>query len=97
MNEFFARLAKRWTEAARGRGAAIAAPELDPAVAEELLQLARVVAHGKERRFAPLAAFTAGVAAERLRVAKGAVDPAAVAEFIREVREDLERESPAGQ
>jgi hypothetical protein len=95
MNEFFARLAKRWTDAASVRHASIDAPDLDPAVAEEILQLARVVAHSKERSFAPLASFTAGVAAERLRVAKGSVDAAEVARFIREVREDLERETPA--
>jgi len=95
VNEFFTRLAGRWTEAAKDRGASIAAPELDPKVADEILQLARVVAHSKERSFAPLASFTAGVAAERLRAAKGSVDAAAVAEFIREVREDLEREAPA--
>ena len=86
-------LGRRWAEHAAKRGAPIVAPELDPQVAEEILQLARVVAHTKERSFAPLASFTAGVAAERLRVAKGA-DDAAIAEYIREVREELEREPP---
>lgn len=94
MNAFFSTLAKRWMDAAARRGATIASPDLDPAVAEELLQLARVVAHGKERSFAPLASFTAGVASERLRAAKGAADPGAVAAYIREVREALEREAP---
>ena len=70
----------------------VAPPELDRAVADELLELARVVAHGKERRFAPLATYTAGVAAERLR-AQGA-DDAGIAGLIREVREALERETP---
>ena len=69
---------------------------LDAAVAEQILQLARVVAHSKERSFAPLASFTAGVAAERLRVAKGGADPATVAAYVREVREALEAESPPG-
>ncbi len=94
MNAFFSTLAQRWTDAAAERGATIAAPDLDPAVADELLQLARVVAHGKERSFAPLASFTAGVATERLRLAKGGADPQAVAAYIREVREALEREAP---
>jgi len=67
-------------------------PELSAPVADELLELARVVAHGKERRFAPLATYTAGVAAERMR-AEGA-DEARIAATIREVREALERESP---
>lgn len=92
MNPFFASLAGRWRDAASRRGAAIEAPALDPAVAEELLQLARVVAHAKERSFAPLASFSAGVAVERLRNAEKSVDSAAVAAYIREVRETLERE-----
>jgi hypothetical protein len=96
MNDFFYALAKRWSDGATKRGATIASPELDPVVAEELLQLARVVAHNKERSFAPLASYTAGVASERLRVAKGIADPRDVAAYIREVREALEREVPAG-
>ena len=69
-------------------------PTLDPDVADEVLELARVVAHTKERRFAPLAAFTAGVAAERLRASKGSLDPGVAAAYVREVREELEREAP---
>jgi hypothetical protein len=38
----------------------------------------------------------AGVASERLRAAKGGLDDAAVAEFILEVRQELEKEYPAG-
>lgn len=91
MNAFFSSLAKRWTDAAARRGAAIAPAELDPAIAEQLLELARVVAHSKERSFAPLASYTAGVASERLRTARGA-DAQAIAAYIREVREELERE-----
>ncbi|MDP9281217.1 MAG: DUF6457 domain-containing protein [Chloroflexota bacterium] len=95
MNEFFSALAKRWSEAARSRGATIDDPTLDADVAEEILELARVVSHTKERRFAPLATFTAGVAAERLRASKGTLDPGAAAAYVREVREALEREAPA--
>lgn len=95
MNEFFSTLAKRWSDAARGRGADIQGPALDGAVASEILELARVVAHTTERRFAPLATFTAGIAAERLRAAKGALDPSATAAYVREVREALEREAPS--
>jgi hypothetical protein len=93
VNEFFRALGRRWSDVASKRGARIAEPELDPAVAEELLQFSRVVAHSKERSFAPLASYLAGVAAERFRVAQGA-DGARIAEFIREVREALEREMP---
>ena len=89
-------LARRWTDGAARRGVPIAPPDLDPKVAEEILQLARVVAHTKERSFAPLASFTAGVAAERLRVAKDA-DAATQAAYVREIREELEREAPGGE
>ena len=93
MNEFFESLAKRWRAAAGRRGADIAEPELDPKVADEILELARVAAHTKERRFAPLASYMAGIATERLRQAKRS-DADAIAAFIREVREELEREGP---
>lgn len=42
---------------------ALAVPRLEAAEAEALLDLARVVAHGTERRNAPLATFLAGRAA----------------------------------
>jgi hypothetical protein len=95
MNEFFSTLARRWSEAALRRGANIDDPTLDADVAQEILELARVVSHTKERRFAPLATFTAGVAAERLRASKGTLDPGAAAAYVREVREALEREAPS--
>lgn len=93
MNEFFEGLGRRWVDAAARRNAKIEQPELDSGIALELLELARVAAHTQERRFAPLASFMAGVAAERLRVATGA-SPAEVAELIREVRQEIEREPP---
>jgi hypothetical protein len=94
MNEFFEALGRRWTKATERRGVKIEQPKLDPKVAAELLDLARVVSHSAERRFAPLATYTAGIAAERLRQAK-AEDADAIAALIREVREELERESSA--
>jgi hypothetical protein len=93
MNSFFSSLGKRWSEAARRRGATIDDPVLDAGVAEEVLELARVVSHSVERRFAPLAAYTAGVAAERLRASKGSLDAGVAAAYVREVREALEREA----
>jgi len=95
MNEFFSSLGKRWSEAAGRRGAKIDDPTLDAGLAEEILELARVVSHTRERRFAPLATYTAGVAAERLRASKGALEPGVAVAYIREVREALEREAPA--
>jgi hypothetical protein len=94
MNEFFESLGKMWQEAARRRGANIAEPKLDPSVAAEILELARVAAHTKERRFAPLASYMAGIAAERLRISNGS-DADAVAAYIREIREELERQQPS--
>jgi Domain of unknown function (DUF6457) len=93
MNEFFEHLGDSWVESADRRGARIARPELDSRVALELLELARVAAHTQERRFAPLTCYLAGVAAERLRTANGAGDQA-LAEYILEVRQNLEREVP---
>lgn len=90
MNQFFEQLGERWVAAARRRSTSIEAPSLDARVALELLELARVSAHTQERRFAPLSCFTAGVAAERLRVAMGGLDEAAVAAYILEVRQELE-------
>jgi len=94
VNEFFVDLGRRWAAAAKRRGATIEPPTLDPNVALELLELARVAAHTKERRFAPLSCFLAGVAAERLRSAGKPVDDAAIAAYVKEVRDELERMPP---
>jgi hypothetical protein len=93
VNEFLDDLGVRLAGAAAERGVAIEAPALDSPVAAELLELARVAAHTQERRFAPLAAYLAGVAAERARAAGGPAGGAATAEMIRSVRELLEVEA----
>jgi hypothetical protein len=90
MNPFFEDLGRRWTAAAARYEAEIEPPTLAPRVAEELLELARVAAHTQERRFAPLACFTAGVAAERLRTSRPDLDDDALAACIREVRTAIE-------
>ena len=95
MNTFFEELGARLTSAAARSGVEIETPGLDPAVAQELLELARVAAHTQERRFAPLASFMAGIAAERVRAAGGPSSPEAVAALLREVRTELETESTA--
>ena len=94
MNEFFNQLGIRWVEVVQRRGMRIEAPALDSEVALELLELARVTAHTQERRFAPLSCYLAGIAAERLRAAKPETDSAAIAELIREVRQELEKNFP---
>ena len=91
MNDWFDALARRFTDTARERGVQIASPELDPQVADEILELARVAAHTKERRFAPLACFMAGVAVERLRQA-GLSSAADEAAYLRAIREGVEAE-----
>ena len=94
MNQFFDALGQDWVDAAQRRGAVINKPALDSRVALELLELARVAAHTQERRFAPLTCYLAGMAAESLREARPDMDAEAVAEFIQEVRQKLEREVP---
>jgi len=91
MNVWFEALGRRFAEAGQERGAQVAPPELDPQVADEVLELARVAAHSKERRFAPLACFMAGVAVERLRQASklSAADEAA---YLRAIYQSLEAE-----
>jgi hypothetical protein len=92
MNAWFDALGRRFADAARDRGATVAPPDLDPEVADEVLELARVAAHTKERRFAPLACFMAGVAVERLRQA-GSLSAADEAAYLRVIREAVEAES----
>ncbi|HEX6348589.1 MAG TPA: DUF6457 domain-containing protein [Candidatus Dormibacteraeota bacterium] len=94
MNRWFDDLGERLAAAASRRGTRIEAPTLDGSVAAELLELARVAAHTQERRFAPLASFLAGVAAERVRAAGGDATGPALAALVREVREGLEAEAP---
>ena len=96
MNAWFEELGRRLAAAARARGTAIDPPELSPAVGAQLLELARVAAHTQERRFAPLASYMAGAAAERVRAAGGDASPEALAALIREVREGLEAEAEGG-
>jgi Domain of unknown function (DUF6457) len=91
MNAWFEALGRRFADVARQRGAVVSPPELDPQVADEVLELARVTAHGKERRFAPLACFLAGVAVERLRQA-GSPSAADEAAYLRAIREEVEAE-----
>jgi len=89
MNDWFGALARRFAEVAKERGATIGPPELDPQIADEVLELARVAAHTKERRFAPLACFMAGVAVERLRQA-GSTSTVDETAYLRVIRDGLE-------
>jgi Domain of unknown function (DUF6457) len=90
VNSFFDELGQRFAAAAAREGTEIEAPGLDAGVARELLELARVAAHTQERRYAPLASFMAGVAAERVRQAGGPASPDDIVALLRSVREELE-------
>src|SRR5256714_3131932 len=89
MNAWFDALGRRFADAARQRGATVSPPELDAQVADEVRELARVAAHTKERRFAPLACFMAGVAVERFQRA-GSLSAADGAAYLRAIREALD-------
>src|SRR4029077_14295570 len=91
MNAWFEALGRRFADAARQRGATVTPPERDPRVAAEVLELARVAAHTRERRFAPLACFMAGLAVERLRRA-GLLSAIEEAAYLRSIREGIEAE-----
>jgi hypothetical protein len=96
MNAWFEALGRRFAQAAADRGATVTPPELDPQVADEVLELARVASHTKERRFAPLACFMAGVAVERLRQS-GSLSAADEAAYLRAIRQQLEADpEPTG-
>ena len=94
MNSWFADFATRCAEVAAQHRAPIEAPHLNAAVARELLDLTRVVAHGSERQFAPLAAFVAGQAVERMS-RSGPVDSDAIVAFLQDVKEALPQPSTA--
>ena len=92
VNSFFEEVGERFVRAAAARGVAIEAPELSSDVAQELLELARVAAHTRERRFAPLTTYLAGLAMERVRASGGPDGPQTTAEIIRAVRQELEED-----
>jgi hypothetical protein len=94
MNEFFDQAAAAFVEAAREQGVSIDPPKLDPKTADDLLRLSRDVAHTRERRFAPLFTYIAGLAAARLLAKKPQTN---VVEYFNAVREklNLQEESPS--
>jgi hypothetical protein len=64
--------------------AAVGEPNLDDEEVEEVLDLARVVAHGTERRLAPLTTFLAGLAVAR--AVEGRSRPDALNDVSRQLR-----------
>jgi hypothetical protein len=93
VNSWFAGFATRCAEIAARHRAPIEAPHLNAAVAREVLELTRVVARGSERQFAPLAAFVAGQAVERMSRAASELDSAEIIAFLQELSEALPQPS----
>jgi uncharacterized protein DUF6457 len=93
MNAWFTDFATRCAQVAARHRAPIEAPHLDAAVAREVLDLTRIVARGSERQFAPLAAFVAGQAVERMTHSGSQVDPAEIVAFLQDVKEALPQPS----
>ena len=89
MNAWFDDFAARCAQVAARHGATIDPPALDSAVADEVLDLTRVVAHTSERQFAPLAAFVSGQAIDRMLASNPALSPTDLAAFIAELKQDL--------
>jgi hypothetical protein len=92
MNSWFADFATRCAEVAAKHRAPIEAPHLHAEVAREVLDLTRVVARGSERQFAPLAAFVAGQAVERMS-RTATLDSAEIVAFLQELKEALPQPS----
>jgi len=93
MNPFFHELGGMFVEEANARGARIDAPTMGDDTAKELLDLARVVAHSRERRFAPLACYLAGIAIATMQLKQPNID---VADYVKSVRVALEPQEDSG-
>lgn len=89
MNAWFDDFAIRCGELASRHRAPIEAPHLNAAVARELLDLTRVVAHSGERQFAPLAAFVVGLTVERMSRANPALENDDVVAFLRDLKDSI--------
>jgi len=96
MNAFFDQFATRCAEIASRHRAPIDAPHLNAAVARELLDLTRVVAHSSERQFAPLAAFVAGQAIDRMMRANPALEDQDIVNFLQELKQTLPQAEASG-
>jgi len=87
MNPFFHQLGAMLVEEANARGAGIDPPAMDEGTLKELLDLARVVAHSRERRFAPLACYLAGIAIAKMQMKQPQLN---VADYVKAIRVALE-------
>ncbi|MBV8424685.1 MAG: hypothetical protein JO349_05810 [Candidatus Eremiobacteraeota bacterium] len=90
MNPFFDEAGALLASAAQERGVTIDPPKLDPKIADELLEFSRVVAHTRERRFAPLSTYMAGIAAGSILAKQPQFDVVAYLKAVRDVLETQE-------
>lgn len=95
MNAWFDEFSTRAAEIASHHRAPIEAPHLNAAVARELLELTRVVAHTGERQFAPLAAFVLGETVDRMTRANPALENDDIVAFLQELRASMPEEGAA--
>jgi len=95
MNAWFDDFARRCAEIAARHNASIEAPRLEADVSREVLDLTRVVAHASERQFAPLAAFMAGRAVERIAAVRAGLSGDDASAFLSELTRSLEVDEPA--
>jgi hypothetical protein len=93
MNPFFHQLGAMLVEESNARGAGIGSPPLDDATAKELLDFARVVAHSRERRFAPLACYMVGIAIAQMQLKNPQIDIVGCVKSLRVALEPQEDSS----
>jgi hypothetical protein len=89
MNAWFDQFSVRCAELASRHRAPIEAPHLNAALARELLDLTREVAHTGERQFAPLAAFVVGESVARMLAANPSLENDDVVAFVQELKQAL--------
>jgi hypothetical protein len=89
MNAWFDDFAIRSAEIASRHGAPIDAPHLNAAIARELLELTRVVAHTGERQYAPLVAYVLGQTVERMTRLNPQLDTEEIVGFLADIKQSL--------
>jgi len=87
MNPFFDEIGVLFVDEAKKRGVTIQTPKLDSKASSALLDLAKVVSHSRERMFAPLACYLAGIAGANAQAQQPNFD---IAEYVKEIRNALE-------
>jgi hypothetical protein len=90
MHAYFSDLGLRLRRLTQAHGLEIEAPDIEAGVAAEILSLAGTVAHTSERKFAPIASYAAGIVVGKLKAAGQLASDQEVAEFIAQLRKELD-------